>query len=133
MSGFQRPSKQQPTLPSRASKDTFSISITMRFSAALVLVTGAFALASPSPKAAAANVVPRDAVTTVDDVTAAIQFAAQADCDVFQCANVVASAACIIAGVASGQVEAVLACVASGSTGVRAQGLKFSFPGAEMS
>ncbi|OAG09427.1 uncharacterized protein CC84DRAFT_1212862 [Paraphaeosphaeria sporulosa] len=89
----------------------------MRFSATLPLLTAALALASPSPKPAT-NAMARDATTTVNEMTAAIQFAAQADCDVFQCANVVASTACIAAGIASGMIEAVLACVASGSTGI---------------
>lgn len=88
----------------------------MRFYAALPLLTAALALASPSPKPAA-KAVARD----VNDTTAAIQFAVQADCDLFQCANVIASAGCIAAGLGTGMPEVVLACVASGSTGVRDQ------------
>jgi hypothetical protein len=71
-------------------------------------------MASPS----AIPVGDRAVTTTANDMTAAIIFAAQADCDLFQCAAVVASAACIAAGIAAGQPEAVLACVASGTAGV---------------
>ena len=84
----------------------------MRFSFALVSAFAVTAFGSPKPFDA------RSQSVNTNDMANFISFAAQADCDVFQCANVIASAACIVAGIASGQVEAVLACVASGSTGV---------------
>ncbi|KAF2106181.1 hypothetical protein BDV96DRAFT_607555 [Lophiotrema nucula] len=89
----------------------------MRFTASIVALFAATALATPSPSVYS-SAVGRSTLTSTDDMTNAIQFAVQADCDIFQCANVIASAACIAAGVGTGQVEAVLACVASGATGI---------------
>ncbi|KAF2728793.1 hypothetical protein EJ04DRAFT_448600 [Polyplosphaeria fusca] len=84
----------------------------MRFSIPLVSLFAATLSASPTSLDTRAQSV------NTNDMTNFISFAAQADCDLFQCANVVASAACIIAGIGTGQVEAVLACVASGATGI---------------
>ncbi|KAF1967236.1 hypothetical protein BU23DRAFT_573406 [Bimuria novae-zelandiae CBS 107.79] len=88
----------------------------MRFQATFALLASSLALAAPN--AVARNTMARDVATSANDMTAVIQFAAQADCDFFQCADVIASAGCIAIGIATGQVEAVLACVASGATGI---------------
>ncbi|KNG49592.1 hypothetical protein DDE82_004117 [Stemphylium lycopersici] len=53
--------------------------------------------------------------------TQAIQFAAlQADCDIFKCASVVASAACIAASIALGPagVASALGCTAGGAASI---------------
>ncbi|KAF2185904.1 hypothetical protein K469DRAFT_158289 [Zopfia rhizophila CBS 207.26] len=61
----------------------------MRFSVPCLTIIASSTLASPKP------FTTRD-ITTTEDVTKAIAFAAQAaDCDTFQCANVIASVACI--------------------------------------
>ncbi|PSN69179.1 hypothetical protein BS50DRAFT_586524 [Corynespora cassiicola Philippines] len=82
----------------------------MHFSTSIITLIASTVVASPAPKATAQR----------DLQAEAIAFAAQADCDLFQCANVVASAACIIASINAGPagIPSLLACVASGSSGV---------------
>tara|TARA_R110002003_G_scaffold79_4_gene7034 strand:+ start:20715 stop:21170 length:456 start_codon:yes stop_codon:yes gene_type:complete len=83
----------------------------MRPSTLLVSFLAAFATASPSSLAI------RDTQQTTD----AIRFAAvAADCSIFQCAAVIASAACIAASVGLGPagVPGLLGCVAGGSASV---------------
>ena len=83
----------------------------MRFST--IIATALFGLAAASPPALARR--------ENQAVTKAIQFAAQADgCDIFGCAAVIGSAACIAASIPLGAagVPSALACVASGAASV---------------
>ena len=83
----------------------------MHFSSVLISTLAALATASPNSLARRED----------QAVTEAIQFAVQADgCDLFQCANVIASAACIGASIGLGAagIPGLLACVAGGSGAV---------------
>lgn len=85
--------------------------VTMRFST--ITMSALLSLAAASPNALAR----RENQAT----TQAIQFAAlQADCDIFKCASVVASAACIAASIALGPagVASALGCTAGGAASV---------------
>jgi hypothetical protein len=83
----------------------------MRFSTITTTALFGLVAAIPSPLAKREN----------QAVTEAIQFAALADgCDIFGCAAVIGSAACIGASIAAGPagVAGALACVASGAASV---------------
>ncbi|KAH7069560.1 hypothetical protein BKA63DRAFT_569171 [Paraphoma chrysanthemicola] len=83
----------------------------MRLSTLLMSALAALTTASPNSLAV------RDAQQTTD----AIRFAAvAADCSIFQCAAVIASAACIAASVGLGPagVPGLLGCVAGGSAAI---------------
>ena len=85
----------------------------MRFSSVLISTLAAVATASPNALARRED----------EAVTEAIKFAVQADdCEIFQCAGVIASAACIGLAIAAGGPAApagVVACVAGGVGSVR--------------
>ena len=91
------------------SRDTLTI--------AFALLASGLAMASPLPKIAP-NAVTCDLTTTTTETASSTQFAAQADCDFFQCVNFIESAGRIAAVIPTGQVAIVLACVASGTSGV---------------
>ncbi|KAF1837300.1 hypothetical protein BDW02DRAFT_491755 [Decorospora gaudefroyi] len=83
----------------------------MRFST--ITITALAGLAAASPAASSAQ--------DTQMVKSAIQFASQSQaCPVFDCATVVASAACIGASIALGPagVASALACVATGASGL---------------
>lgn len=83
----------------------------MRFSTITVSALMGLAAASPNALARREN----------EATTKAIQFAAQADCDIFGCAAVIGAAACIAASIALGPagVGPALACVSGGAASVR--------------
>lgn len=88
----------------------------MRFTLPILTILSASALASPSPLNS------RD-ITTTSEVTKAIQFAAQAECSIFNCAAVIAAGGCIAAALALTGPAApagVAACVAGGLPSVSA-------------
>lgn len=87
----------------------------MRFTLPLITLLTATTFAVPNPKPV---VKPREDVS-VNDMSDAILFAVEAaDCNVGDCVTVVASAVCIIAGIAARSVSAVTACVQGGAGSV---------------
>ncbi|KAF4310794.1 hypothetical protein GTA08_BOTSDO13659 [Botryosphaeria dothidea] len=84
----------------------------MHSTALVTFVMAITAAAAPSNAVVAA----KRQDTSVNVTPEQIVFAAQAaDCSIISCASVLASAGCIVAGLATGQVPAVLGCVAGGA------------------